>query len=359
MLCIIYYAKYSLSYRLCAIRGSQYYDPDIYSSHKYIFNKFRYTSEKYNYNEYWLPVVDYYETFSQHLGNSDSLMDVYRFHDKSGRDLALRPEITPQLCTMVDEKWNYYDDKPLRWFTIADCWRYERPCSGRRRNHQQWNLDLISSQSNSMDAEPLLVLIHAFQSLGLTADDIKICINSTEFISKLLDMVKHDSSKISLSQFIRILDKFNRVPNDEFNQLLINIGFKITEYEKLMDLLSTGDNSTLLNTFNNDNVESTLRVLKSLGLDNWISLDLSIARGNGYYNGIIYEAFDKKVKRRAIAGGGHYQMKNISRNKFNIECSGFAMGNIVLLDILSDRNLLPKSVVLKVSDIGDGDDISD
>jgi histidyl-tRNA synthetase len=134
-------------------------------------------------------------------------------------------------------------------------------------------------------------------------------------------------------EFFQIIDKLERTPPDETEKKLSALGFTLVEVN---EFIAAGKPTAEL--------ESILQNLAARGLKDFIKIDYQVIRGLAYYTGVVFEAFDRKGEFRAIAGGGRYNnlVKLISGGKVDLPALGFGMGDVVLLELLKARSLLPK-----------------
>jgi len=304
---------------------------DVWSAdaRQYIFDQWRKMAKRYGFREYDGPPLEPLELFTTKSGE-EIVGQLYNFQDKGGREISLRPEMTPTLARMVAAHERNYK-KPIKWFAIPQLFRYERQQKGRLREHFQFNADLIGETDPAADAELIALLIDSLRAFGLTAEDFVIRLSSR---NAWQDFFKHGGGDPAHEyEFFQIIDKLERTPAPETEQKLSAMGFTLA---KVNEFIEAGKPTAEL--------ESILQNLAARGLKDFVKIDYQVIRGLAYYTGVVFEAFDRKGEFRAIAGGGRYNnlVKLISGGKVDLPALGFGMGDVVLLEILKARGLLPK-----------------
>ena len=323
---------------------------------QFIFDKWRATARRYNFREYDGPPLEPLELFTTKSG-AEIVGQLYNFTDKGERAVSLRPEMTPTLARMVAAHERNYK-KPIKWFALPQLFRYERQQKGRLREHFQFNADIIGESDPAADAELIALLIDTLRAFGLTEKDFVIRLSSRnawqEFYKRgtpasgtassvgvQASACSGDTLKCELQhadapheyEFFQIIDKLGRTPKEESEKKLSALGFSIADVNQFIE---SGQPTAEL--------ENILQNLAARGLGSFVRIDYRVIRGLAYYTGVVFEAFDAKGEFRAIAGGGRYDnlVKLISGGKVNLPALGFGMGDVVLLEILKARGLLPK-----------------
>jgi len=304
---------------------------DVWSAdaRQYIFEKWRTTARRYGFREYDGPPLEPLELFTTKSGE-EIVGQLYNFVDKGDRAVSLRPEMTPTLARMVAAHERNYK-KPIKWFAIPQLFRYERQQKGRLREHFQFNADLIGETDPAADAELIALLIDTLRSFGLTSEDFVIRLSSR---NAWHDYFKHGGGDmVHEYAFYQIVDKLEREAPGHSDEKLKALGFSL---EAINQFIEKGEPTVELKTI--------LDNLAARGLREFVKIDYKVIRGLAYYTGVVFEAFDRKGEFRAIAGGGRYDnlVKLISGDKVNLPALGFGMGDVVLLELLKARGLLPK-----------------
>ncbi|HEU5125981.1 MAG TPA: histidine--tRNA ligase [Verrucomicrobiae bacterium] len=309
--------------------------PDVWSAdaRQYIFAKWRSLARRYGFREYDGPPLEPLELFTTKSGE-EIVKQLFDFTDKGNRHVALRPEMTPTLARMVAAHERNYK-KPIKWFAIPQLFRYEKQQKGRLREHFQFNADVMGESDPAADAELIALLIDTLRALGLTAEDFVIRLSSRNAWQQFYQngIGQAAAAADSEYQFFQIIDKLERTPPDESRKKLSELGFSLDDVNAFIE----GGQPTA-------ELKTILDNLAARGLSEFVKIDYHVIRGLAYYTGVVFEAFDRKGEFRAIAGGGRYDnlIKLISGGKVNLPALGFGMGDVVLLELLKARNLLPK-----------------
>ena len=304
---------------------------DVWSAdaRQFIFDKWRTIAKRYGFREYDGPPLEPLELFTTKSGE-EIVGQLFDFVDKGKRHIALRPEMTPTLARMVATHERNYK-KPIKWFAIPQWFRYEKQQKGRLREHFQFNADLIGETDPAADAELIALLIDTLRAFGLTAEDFVIRLSSR---NAWQDFFKHGGGDpIHEYEFFQIIDKLERTAPEESEKKLSALGFSLVSVNTFIE--SGKPTAELQNILDN---------LAARGLKDFVKIDYKVIRGLAYYTGVVFEAFDRKGEFRAIAGGGRYNnlVKLISGGKVDLPALGFGMGDVVLLELLKARGLLPK-----------------
>jgi len=296
---------------------------------QFIFDKWRTTARRYGFREYDGPPLESLDLFTTKSGE-EIVGQLYNFTDKGKRAIALRPEMTPTLARMVAAHERNYK-KPIKWFAIPQLFRYERQQKGRLREHFQFNADLIGETNPAADAELIALLIDTLRSFGLTESDFVIRLSSRNAWSDFFKQGRGDAAREY--EFYQAIDKLERTSPEENEKKLTALGFSL---DAVNTFIQSGKPTAEL--------QSILDNLAARGLRDFVKVDYHVIRGLAYYTGTVFEAFDAKGEFRAIAGGGRYDnlVKLISGGKVNLPALGFGMGDVVLLELLKARGLLPK-----------------
>jgi histidyl-tRNA synthetase len=303
---------------------------DVWSAEarRHVFDRWRETARRYGFREYDGPPLEPLELYTLKSG-AEIVGQLYNFTDKGERQVSLRPEMTPTLARMIAAHERSYK-KPIKWFAIPQLFRYERQQKGRLREHFQFNADLIGEGGPAADAEVIALLIDSLRAFGLTAEDFAVRLSSRnawqEFFRQRCSKPENEHP------FYEAIDKLEREPAGESGAKLAALGIS---HKEVSQFIAEGKPTVKL--------EAIVKNLRARGLAEFARLDYHVIRGLAYYTGVVFEAFDKKGDFRAIAGGGRYDnlIRLISGGKADLPALGFGMGDVVLLELLAARGLLP------------------
>lgn len=304
---------------------------DVWSAdaRQFIFEKWRTVARRYNFREYDGPPLESLELFTTKSG-SEIVGQLYNFSDKGNRAVSLRPEMTPTLARMIAARERHYK-KPVKWFAIPQLFRYERQQKGRLREHFQLNADLVGENDPAADAELIALLIDTLRAFGLTEQDFVIRLSSRKAWHEFF--VSHHGKPGNEYEFFQIVDKLERAPREETENKLAAIGISPVHVNAFIE--SSRPTMELATILGN---------LEARGLNGFVKVDYHVIRGLAYYTGVVFEAFDARGEFRAIAGGGRYDnlVKLVSGGRVDLPALGFGMGDVVLLELLKARGLLPR-----------------
>ena len=295
---------------------------------RYIFDTWRGTAERYGFREYDGPPIEELDLYTKKSGD-EIVGQLYNFTDKGDRNVSLRPEMTPTLARMAAAHTRNYK-KPIKWFSIPQLFRYERQQKGRLREHFQFNADIIGEEHLAADAELIALLIDTLRDLKLTSDDFIVRLSSRRAWQDFFE--NGGGQEKDANDFYQIIDKLEREDPAVSGDKLAKLGFSL---KQVNDFIESGQPT--------DELAAILANIEARGLGDFIKIDYRIIRGLAYYTGPVYEAFDKRGKFRAIAGGGRYDhlVKLVSGGKSDLPALGFGMGDVVLAELLKDRGLVP------------------
>jgi histidyl-tRNA synthetase len=334
-----------------SLQGFRDFLPDELARRDHIFGVWRDVARRYGFQEYDGPPLESLELYTRKSGD-EIVGQLYNFTDKGGREVALRPEMTPTLARMMAARASSLP-KPIKWFSIPQLFRYERKQRGRLREHFQLNVDVIGASEVESDVDVLAVALDIQRGLGLTDEDVVARVNDRRIIAGALKLL--EVSEEQIPSVYNAIDKFKKVTLDVFHDLLVGAGVPTKRIDELTELCSGrkpfkdffGDRlkesgfeeaRTAL-----ENLERYLKLLEDQGLAAFVEIDPSIVRGLAYYTGIVFELYDRRGELRAICGGGRYDNLVASLGGPDIPAVGFGMGDVVLAELLKDRGLAPEA----------------
>ena len=334
-----------------ALPGFRDFYPAELAERAFIMDAWRDVARRYAFVEYDGPPLEPLELYTRKSGD-EIVGQLYAFTDKGGREVSLRPEMTPTLARMVGARANALR-KPVRWFSTPQLFRYERQQRGRLREHFQLNVDIVGEASVAADAELLAVAIDIMRALGLGPDDVVARVSDRRLLAGILRGL--GLADEALPAAYAVIDKFERQPRAVSDEKLGALGMGEQERLTLFTLLATHDLKALRDAISGmgadplehlDRLEQhrdrVVALLGGQGAGEWYRIDLTIVRGLAYYTGIVFELFDVRGELRAICGGGRYDTLLGSLGGADLPALGFGMGDVVLGELLRERGLLPE-----------------
>ena len=333
------------------VRGTRDFYPEDMRLRNWLFQKFHASSLSHGFEEYDSPIIEHEELYTRKQGE-EITQQLYNFEDKGGRKISLRPEMTPSLARMVMARSGALP-LPIKWYSIPQCWRYERTQRGRGREHYQWNVDIWGMEGIEADAELLSVMVHMFESVGLTHDDVVVRISSRKVLEEVLGALGIEGD--SFTKTCVIVDKMDKLPEETVSAQLSDLGISDSSITTIQSVLSVTDLPELRDMLSPDSMavselERLFQLLESYGISDWTKFDASVVRGLAYYTGPVFEAQDRGGELRAICGGGRYDKLIGTLGGRDLPATGFGFGDMVIMELLSDKGLLP-DISSRVSDV--------
>lgn len=319
-------------------RGMRDFYPEDMAWRNRVFDAFRAAADAAGFEPYDACVVESYALLARKAGEEVG-NQIYHFTDKSDRHIALRPEMTPTLARMVAQRQHQLSF-PLKWTTIAQCFRYERMTKGRKREHYQWNLDIIGEDSILAEVEVLGAACDALRRMGLSSSDFRVHVSSRALLAELLESSGIAPEKHS-SVFLA-LDKRGKIPDEEIKNILRDGGLDDGGIEKTFELLNVKDlDGAAVMTKEDSPAIARLRELFRLaelaGFAESLMFDIAVIRGLSYYTGIVFECFDTAGEFRAIFGGGRYDNLLTTIGGDPTSAVGLGFGDVVVTELLKSR----------------------
>ena len=325
------------------VRGTRDFYPEDMRLRNWLFERFHSAARSHGFEEYDAPVLESEELYTRKAGE-EIVGQLYNFEDKGGRKVALRPEMTPSLARMVMARAGALA-LPIKWYSIPQCWRYERTQRGRGREHYQWNVDIWGMNGIEADAELLSVLIQFFDSVGLSSEDLVIRISSRKVLEEVLGSLGLEGE--IFAQTCVIVDKMDKLPEDVIEAQLSDLGLSSESISTIRSVLGITDMQSLSSSLSSDSealieLQSLFSLCDSYGISDWVSFDASVVRGLAYYTGPVFEAHDRAGNLRAICGGGRYDKLIGTLGGNDLPATGFGFGDMVVMELLADKGLLPE-----------------
>ena len=330
------------------VKGTRDFYPPEMAVRNWIIDGWKKVSLRNGFEEYDGPIFEYLKMFQ--IKSGDEIVEqLFSLKDRGGRELALRPEITPTLARMVNQRINSLP-KPIKWFSVPRLFRAERPQKGRLREFFQWNIDIIGVDDVLADAEVIFATIDYLREVGLSREDIKVKISSRKLLAAFLKSL--GIPKERLEPIFAVLDKKSRVPPDTFSQMLdeqIPDKDKIRKILEFMSLTSIPELDDFIKLpdeefYAYNEIKILFTNLSFMGVGDFCVFDPTIVRGLAYYTGIVFEVHDVTDNLRAICGGGRFD--NLLRDFGGplIPATGMGMGDCVLEILLREKGLFDKKV---------------
>ena len=314
----------------------------------HIFEAWRRVCRRYGFMEYDGPPLEPLGLYVEKSG-PEIVEQLYNFADKGGREVALRPEMTPSLARILAQRSRGMA-KPIRWFSIPQLFRYERSQRGRLREHFQLNADIVGEAGVGADAEVVAVAIDAVSALGLGERDFVARVNDRRLVTAVLD--EAGVAEGHRAGVLAVIDKAGRAGPAGTRAGLAALGVGEAAARALAELVADGSWDHLRDRFRSSGpvlaamqpLEEYREILEARGLGGYLSFDFTVVRGLAYYTGIVFELFDRAGEMRAICGGGRYDRLLELVGGEPLPAVGFGMGDVVLGELLRDRGALPDAV---------------
>lgn len=322
-------------------KGTRDFYPKDQRIQTYIFNKMRHVVEGYGYQEYNGPMLEAFELYAAKSGEELVNQQLYAFTDRGERKVAIRPEMTPTLARMVAGKIMELP-RPVRWFSIPNLWRYERPQRGRLREHWQLNVDLLGGERGLADVEILQVafsIVKAFGGAGKT----EIRVNNRRLVDHLFQRVLGFSGEVAL-KISKAVDARAKIGEEKYATWLKDLGVT-PDAQKAMEEFFHADFETVKRQWPCEGVDELVALfagLKEAGVTSGVVFDPMVLRGLDYYTGTVFEMYDTSPEnRRAMFGGGRYDNLVGMFSKESLSGVGFGWGDVTMRDFLETHKLVP------------------
>jgi histidyl-tRNA synthetase len=331
--------------------GFREFYPEDFARRNHIFRLWRQTANTFGFLEYDAPVLEPLELYKTKSGDEIEAQ-LFSFVDKGGREVALRPEMTPTVCRLVGAKASALK-RPIKWFSIAEFYRYERMQKGRGRCFFQFNADIFGEPGPEAEIELIALLVQCLCAFGLTEQDFYVRLSDRNLWFYYLEALGLDAAKTR--GVLSAIDKYEKLGDDAFKTYTETFGAldpalktKILEFLQVKSLAAL---ETTLATLGGEKLTARLNDwrkllggLDAMGLGGYVQVDLGVVRGLAYYTGFVFEAFDRKGELRALAGGGRYDDLVQKLGGPALPAVGFAIGDMTFALLLEQRGLTPNFV---------------
>lgn len=335
-----------------ALPGFRDFYPSDFAERAHIMRAWRAVARRFGFVEYDGPPLEALELYTRKSGD-EIVSQLYNFVDKGGREVALRPEMTPTVARMVAARANALR-KPIKWFSMPQLFRYERMQRGRLREHFQLNVDIFGESDVGADAEVLAVALDIMRELGLNRGarpDVLARVSDRQLLGAWIASLGVPDKATPIA--FAAIDKVDREPKASFEKRFTDQGIPAAVAQRVYELVhldSLGKQETQLGIHDarvaaaSERMHQYFEALEALGVAGHVKLDLKIVRGLAYYTGIVFELFDAEGELRAICGGGRYD--NLLKDLADVDMPalGFGMGDVVLGEVLRERRLMSSEV---------------
>ncbi len=362
---IIYTSKnegvYMKEIELRNVKGSTDYSPREQYIRNYISDTLKKVFEKYGFKPLQTPILCYYDLLAlKYDEENDILKEVYKVTDQGNRNLALRYDLTVPFAKYIAINQN--TKMPFKRYEIGEVFRNGPVKLGRDREFIQCDVDSVGIEGQLVEAEFVALYVEAYQNLGI---DIVIKYNNRKFLSGII--IEAGIPEEIVTETITVIDKFEKLTKQELEKEFQKIGLNSEQMEKLFTYLNM-DADQLINIKNGNEVLAKgieeLNILKNyiekLELLEYVKFAPSLARGQEYYTGTVFEVYVKDGSiTSSIGGGGRYDkmITDFINNGTTYPAVGVSFGLNVIYEILKDREEFAKNALTDIYIIPMGTEI--
>lgn len=324
-----------MAMQLQAIRGFR----DLYPSDKaiqnYLFDKLKTVASLYGYENYDGPILEPVELYLDKSSKELVEEQTFQIKDKKDQALVMRPEMTPSLARMIAQKANQMV-MPIKLFNLGLRFRYEAPQKGREREFYQADYDILGTESVLSDAEIIATAVKIFLSLGASDQDFVLYLNSRLYVDKKLTDLGIEQSVRKLC--LNCIDRKDKVSEEEFKKSLSDLGLSEEKVQSICSLLNKP-----IEPADDPYFKELFEYLENYNVAQYCKINVCIVRGLDYYTGVVFEVKELGGMKRSLLGGGRYDNLVSSYNpNLKIPGVGFATSDVVLLEFMKDKNLVPQ-----------------
>ena len=325
-------------------KGTRDFYPDDMRLRNWFFGKIRQTLERAAYEEYNGPMLESLDIYIAKSGEEIANKQTYNFADRGGRMVAIRPEMTPSVARIVAAKMgelNY----PLKWFSIPNMYRYERPQHGRLREFWQLNVDIFGCDTYEADLDVIESAISLLLAFGADETMFRVHINNRRFFNDVIAAIcKSDAEHARAVS--KVIDRKDKVDRESYEKDLRELGLsdaQIAQIDGLYTMDVKSATSLCPDSLGSKELVSLFEMLEKTGLDKYCVFDFGIIRGLDYYTGTVFEVFDEAPENnRAMFGGGRYDnLVGMFQKNAKISGVGYGMGDVTLESFLLTHKLVP------------------
>lgn len=320
-----------------AVKGTRDFYPEDMAFRNWLYGKIKKVSEKFGYQEFDGPYIEYLDLYADKTSDEILKEQAFSLKDRDGRDILLRPEITPTFARMVAQKAREIP-QPIRWYSFGRGYRYEQPQKGRGREFFQWEINVLGPETPEADAEILAIAVEYFKELGLTSEEVVIRLSDRSFFEQI--MQENNIPKNKFMPLLRIIDRKEKISAEEFDQGLSQEGLNSEQIKQLNKYFNEKDYSK------SEWLTKLFRTLESYpGTIDYIEYDPTIARGFDYYTRTVFEAWDKTGNlKRALFGGGRFDNLTETLGGERVPGVGMAPGDMAIQALLEALGKIPSLI---------------
>ena len=325
-------------------KGTRDFYPDDMRLRNWFFGKIRQTLERAAYEEYNGPMLESLDIYIAKSGEEIANKQTYNFADRGGRMVAIRPEMTPSVARIVAAKMGELNF-PLKWFSIPNMYRYERPQHGRLREFWQLNVDIFGCDTYEADLDVIESAISLLLAFGADETMFRVHINNRRFFNDVIAAICQSDAEHARA-VSKVIDRKDKVDRESYEKDLRELGLSDEQIAQI-DGLYTMDvkSATALcpDSLGSQELVSLFEMLEKTGLDKYCVFDFGIIRGLDYYTGTVFEVFDEAPENnRAMFGGGRYDnLVGMFAKNAKISGVGYGMGDVTLESFLLTHKLVP------------------
>lgn len=331
-----------------SLPGFREFYPDDFSRREHLFTHWRRAARAHGFQEYDAPVLESLELYKTKSG-AEIESQLFSFQDKGGREVSLRPEMTPTVCRMVGARAGSLK-RPVKWFSIGEFYRYERAQKGRLRAFHQLNADIFGEAGPEAEIELISLLVQCFSGLGLTHEDFCVRLSDRDLWFYYLEALGFNEAQSR--GVLGAIDRYEKAGDEAFRAYEDAHGpLEPARKERVlhfMQVRSMVELESAVADLGRERLEvrladwrKVLAGIETMGLAAYVQVDLSVVRGLAYYTGFVFEAFDRKGDLRALAGGGRYNDLIGKLGYSDLPAVGFAIGDVTTGLLLEQRGLAP------------------
>lgn len=334
--------------KIPSVKGTRDFYPPVMAVRNFIVDGWKAASRRSGFEEYDGPIFEHLMMYQVKSGE-EIVEQLFHLTDRGGRELAIRPEITPTLARMVGQQVNSLP-RPIKWFSVPRLCRAERPQKGRLREFFQWNLDIVGVADPLADAEVIFTTLDYLAGVGLGPEDVQARISSRRLLAVYLRGLGLDEAR--LDAVYPVLDKKPKLPPEAFEEMLrtcvpegaiaagIHRFMELTDPAELAGLALPDGTQTEAFEAARRELADVMRWLDRMGMGAYCRFDPGIVRGLAYYTGVVFEVHEASGSLRAICGGGRYDNLLADFGGPAMPATGMGMGDCVLEILLREKGLL-------------------